>query len=834
MKVRIPAKLLLVSATLFSTTVSFIGGLILYLESIKAVEDTVQEIALSETLSATHILKTTMNEVRDAGLRQGEILRMWHPFRTEAEFLDWYTYDAFSHIRDKELYGVGIVAIFNHSQFAANATSEPSGVKHTVWWDPLTNPEFIRKEGADRMYLAAYTSSALRLVPCVDGEVQPYCNIAVKLHPQTGVLTENMYNYSFAPFEALRPGSAILEQLSGWEEQPVSHWQDLWTWVSPDNTSYDYCVHYTVQPIIKDPASELFQDTMIVSRAFLMFNQWADLLVQMKIESRVIVMSNTQVLASNAWTGAERDCSLRNIKADDTSGIHHCAFLLDEQDPHVIEAVRILQSAPDAHFLKRSLPGGDYFILRRTILEPSPRDNLNPIYLVWLRNVSTVEDKLLRSLLFFVGFIALVLIFDAGIVVIEIKKIGQPLGTLTRAVEHIDTMDLDGAVQELDKQNIGDSCFTVKDTDRLWRSFRCTIASLREYRSYLPHAILACNDEDDDAPDEASTISVPRQFSRRSKSSFKTSEDDSVSEGGPSRRISARKSNSGRKRSIFTKMAKVDRRLVSFAVLNVLGTHDAEPSERHGRIRALLSSCLVETQQGKGVVEGVVGDRVRCSWNASRPAFRHRAHALHVTLNATGPWMSSAVVSCDAFCGSQGSMDMRYYLIEGPRVSFCFVLERLAAREAHAISSKLPRTGVSVTLCDGAIHLDTSATVAHRWFGEVKYDKLTPMMKVWHAVKMKDDTENEEWMYQMAKEGVWDTYNKALHKVLQGTIAEAESAVSQLPEGLPVLTTFYVDRIKGYIQDKARPVSMRVGEVLFNEELMPYTQQALEVMPYDE
>eukprot|EP00756_Hemistasia_phaeocysticola_P047244 Hpha_TRINITY_DN21247_c0_g1::TRINITY_DN21247_c0_g1_i1::g.171615::m.171615 len=119
MAIRVPVKFVLVAATTFSTIVSFAGGLVLYLDSIKALEESVRENALSETLSAQRPLTELLADGMALAQRQVGMLTGWHPFETPDEIVDWTFHDVFSTVNTTGAAGAGVQVMINYSTWAS-------------------------------------------------------------------------------------------------------------------------------------------------------------------------------------------------------------------------------------------------------------------------------------------------------------------------------------------------------------------------------------------------------------------------------------------------------------------------------------------------------------------------------------------------------------------------------------------------------------------------------------------------------------------------------------------------------------------------------------------
>eukprot|EP00756_Hemistasia_phaeocysticola_P037636 Hpha_TRINITY_DN16709_c3_g7::TRINITY_DN16709_c3_g7_i1::g.78193::m.78193 len=402
---------------------------------------------------------------------------------------------------------------------------------------------------------------------------------------------------------------------------------------------------------------------------------------------------------------------------------------------------------------------------------------------------------------------------------------------------------------------------TIKRPNRIQKAFIQIIENLHEYRLYLPHSVRASFDDDfEDGADDV-TQPVMRGFdasegkhlpealkrlsevpTSRGGSPKASPRHDKSSPGSPHssfRRVSLDGASEGSTVASLTRppaspmltsqsthLSKVqatqDRRNVAIAIINLIDTMRMDNDTRKkDRLCAFVSVCVAHTVNSKGVLEGVTGDRARCSWNASRPCVRFRVHSLTTTMRITqGPTqlgrMSAAVTSGEALCGAEGAMDFRYYLIDGPKIAYSFVLERLAAREVAILEKELGGQH-SVVLCDASTKQDTTEDTSHRCCGLLSYQKVPRTMTVWHAIQLYDRGDGQEWMYELAGRSgqeVWHMYNNAMHRITNDSITEAMAHLSDCT-GMPPksLAEYYTEKLKMHIVNKTKPGVMVATEV---------------------
>eukprot|EP00756_Hemistasia_phaeocysticola_P029293 Hpha_TRINITY_DN16223_c1_g3::TRINITY_DN16223_c1_g3_i2::g.13247::m.13247 len=422
---------------------------------------------------------------------------------------------------------------------------------------------------------------------------------------------------------------------------------------------------------------------------------------------------------------------------------------------------------------------------------------------------------------------------------------------------------------------------SIKNPNRIQRAFIQIIDALHEYRRYLPPSVrISFNDDFIDQGDHLSPFEDRRAFMAPpmdagpllrlsaqgcggvSPNTEGSSKDHLVSastspryaqSGQSSPRASVRHSSGGMSKSdcgasseapvsvfdlpqhkdptadylkvpstsnLLTKLqAGQERRQVAVSVINLIGTLRIDIDSKRYR-EELVSNCVQHTMSSKGVLEGMTGDRARCSWNASRPCVRCRVHSLVATMKITGAahsdgpiQMSAGVTSGEALCGAESAMDFRYYLIDGPKIAFAFVLERIAAREAVKLRDAL-MCPHSVTLCDMNVKQDTTLEVSHRWCGLFSFNKLgTKASSIWHVIELYErEGHGQEWMYELAeRQEVWAMYSNAAHRLSEDTLRLLSACIDDLPE--PALAKYYTEQLMAHLMNKTTPGVVSVNDV---------------------
>ncbi|KAJ9454398.1 hypothetical protein DIPPA_20847 [Diplonema papillatum] len=236
------------------------------------------------------------------------------------------------------------------------------------------------------------------------------------------------------------------------------------------------------------------------------------------------------------------------------------------------------------------------------------------------------------------------------------------------------------------------------------------------------------------------------------------------------------------------------RRTVSIVALNVRGLHGLLDSRALGSDtnklsnndsrrdiaclqRALLSLTIKTVSSSKGIVDFFMGDRVACSWNASRPCVCHRnmsvlaAYEIGVGLQKSHITTHCGVSSGEALCGNVGTETLRRYNIVGPVYSL-----------AHTIAS-VARDWEIRLLIDTTVAKDVMTAYEVVAVPEkLTYCKgLTSLpLILWKVEHANQGEEGAEWMYTVQSHEMMqvDFMNTLTLAYLKGQQEEKESLLA--------------------------------------------------------
>eukprot|EP00756_Hemistasia_phaeocysticola_P066638 Hpha_TRINITY_DN9371_c0_g1::TRINITY_DN9371_c0_g1_i1::g.26015::m.26015 len=487
-QLRVSSKLLLISASLVSTVVSFIGGLIMHLESLDVIERVAEEVAGAESFLAQQVLQMSFKEVAETSESTDRLFRMWHPFTDYREIMEWSIADGFARLTaSKTMWGTGMIIL--------GGSPAQRSVRTNVWWDPLTDPGWIEQVGGERFFLSAYYLPELWQTHCGRAEGEPNagaeCNMVFGIDAATGYRYKNLYNYSanWQKWQALYLQDNAPQT---YNNTGLSFYRMINVWKSIDETPYLFVTKNTVAPAMQD--YPLTQDAVTIHLISFSFHTWSASLRDLNLTGLTIAVTlppdlgEGQIVARNDGVPlAEKGCAPESRLGQYMAG---CRAFVKDSGQRLWQAVEEANKRKDGVFCKLHLDGQEHWLLRQTLFSPGPLDELDEMILLWIRPTSDTEDEVHRSLMFFVAFIVSVVVFDGFVVLLEVTKIARPLSTIAKAMAHIELMDLERAREDLGAERLVAQRLGISDIIKLVETFTKTLEYLMFYRDFLPQACL--------------------------------------------------------------------------------------------------------------------------------------------------------------------------------------------------------------------------------------------------------------------------------------------------------------------------------------------------------
>eukprot|EP01065_Artemidia_motanka_P041583 TRINITY_DN5411_c0_g1_i3.p1 TRINITY_DN5411_c0_g1~~TRINITY_DN5411_c0_g1_i3.p1 ORF type:complete len:845 (+),score=235.92 TRINITY_DN5411_c0_g1_i3:86-2620(+) len=797
---------LFVVATIANIAFSFVGGLLLYLESLREIERGVEEISEAEVELNGNKLRRSFDDVFWTsenmattilfnGTKDLTTLEELQRLALAAQLGTLFTSDT--------MYALAMYV----APLGDPMAESPQAMSQVTWWDPLTDPAAIERNGGPKQWLTSwylpefYRGEACRKPNVTYDEVPPNrrrCNTAFKVD-QEGVVGESVYSYVGPNLWYLQSGSEPTwnHALKGWEENGATFWRTLSVWNSEDGTKYSYASFVRSLPRLHQAP---FIDAQVVVITYVSFYGWFN---RIDSDSEATMMAATladgddsMVLASNIKLSLlKTDCQTMRGDVSQVSVRAFCQLTIAELPRRFSDAARFLNNTPYNAFRTASLDGEPNWVRRTNIFHSQPNDLLDSIDFLWMREHSTVQEKVKKSLINFVCFVGGSAVLSAIVLTLLVLGISVPLGEITDAMRHLDDMELETAEAELPAA----STKQVKEVSVLIVSVEKALKALKMYREFLPQSCLNMGGQEEEGGEGMSQSAVSSRGSaysggKKKKSMF----------GGSvaSSRMSKNSSKQTDQEAPGLRQllgAALEQRTVSVAVLNVVGFHseDKNVHRQKGLLAVVMQSKL------DGVLDGCVGDRTRVSWNGSRTIGTQKVRAakfvetMRGRPDCAGFRLSLAATAGHAKCGVAGCDGFRYFTLVGPHISFAYVVERLAHSKAAA-------RGASVAVITKPILDDASTAVESRFFMHVKFRKLHSETVLFETTQMcsQDAGGADEWMYEleeMQKSGPWTCFNEAAKLCSGGSVDRAVELLKERPaseqESVNAIYTEFCDAV---------------------------------------
>ena len=211
---------------------------------------------------------------------------------------------------------------------------------------------------------------------------------------------------------------------------------------------------------------------------------------------------------------------------------------------------------------------------------------------------------------------------------------------------------------------------------------------------------------------------------------------------------------------------------------------------------ALLLKTLKASGTNLGMVDMFIGDRIHCSFNASKQCFSHATSALRTAATMRGSTLSSqaniGVATGKVLRGDMGCDVMRRFSMVGPLVRDVHGMER--AGRIFGCDVLCNRLCFSEAECEHDLRLiPCKVEVAADCEPETVAELLIPD-------ELEGVTAVDEWMYMIGGKKEWEEYNFTVRKYLRGEAsAEAVDNAALSGECARVPTNVSPGNVKGNV-----------------------------------
>ena len=306
--------------------------------------------------------------------------------------------------------------------------------------------------------------------------------------------------------------------------------------------------------------------------------------------------------------------------------------------------------------------------------------------------------------------------------------------------------------------------------EEMTSALRSLEENLRKYKAYLPQTCL---------PFERDEGTLHEK-----KVSLKPEEQNDITQDGKScSSISEETTASSRKmamnfqvQTLSLSLSSTKATLLTLNIKDTLRLLDDDITSFSQLFTSVLLSVLDATDVRRGMVDVFVGDRIHCSFNASRKCGNHATSALYTaTMLIQGgdevrTHVNMGVATGKVLRGDMGCHVMRRFSMVGALVRDVLAIER--AGRVLGCDVLCNRLCFSDAECEHNLRLiPCKVELAANCEVEVLGELVVPL-------EAPAETEVDEWMYQIGAKKDWDDYNQAVRQYLKGETSAEDVAIA--------------------------------------------------------
>ena len=726
MTVVVPIKYVIAAATLVSTFSSMAGGLLMYFEGLKSLEETVAETSASEVdgiKSDLMSVVTTTTEVANQLIFYSHSKNVVHG-HTDAD-ADAYTKllhaQQYAVVRGSgdDLASVGI-AVVQHDQF------DPNNQYTNVFRAPLQSGKIDYLSGVYARHLYANGTGLYRNP---DTGKMYMKTRAMSLFEHTGDYDKFKFNFDTSGYLSFVSGfdaTTSPDIPAGWTPAPFParaiKFRTPRVWQSADKSSFGYG---GIDLLVKPPPAPhpWHKARVIVVFSLFLYDSWAKRLQayhEGKADTKVIIYDKVLkiVYASTEGTNLLKSdgCLVRSLK-DLASRPPGCAYFLHNTSAVMQEAYNGMLYEDEADMHIKNFDGTKYFARKMGVI--------NDVEILWMRPTSSVEGKVRKALNLLIVFTLLVLVFDTVVSILEMLFVALPMKRMEATIELVGSMQTEEAMVAIAKQT--DKPFLVKEIKGLLVGMAAAANHLHELREFMPQSVL-CRDDDD------------TDDSRQPKSSL--SHESSMIHVQDSRSVSSCHNVPVVAAGRCTGLAA--RKAVTVACFNIKGFHACLKKGQDAALKdhqRYVEEVMTNSRMMRGIVDELFGDRISVSFNTVMICGVHEQNATMMSLRCTalteiGAGVNAAICTGPASVGNVGCVGLKKFAIFGPLVA----ASRALVNCATAWESKV--------LCNFEVAKTACSIIQFRHVIPARLSgKATILSEAECEVTAQD---NQEWMYQLS------------------------------------------------------------------------------------
>eukprot|EP01063_Lacrimia_lanifica_P026748 TRINITY_DN3657_c1_g3_i1.p1 TRINITY_DN3657_c1_g3~~TRINITY_DN3657_c1_g3_i1.p1 ORF type:complete len:1223 (+),score=281.98 TRINITY_DN3657_c1_g3_i1:62-3730(+) len=490
----VPITLVIVLAMLMSSAASVGGGLFMYFESLRALEDTVREKSGGQMRALSENIKDICYSPLDEAEQyinflysDGVLTEDEASWAAMTRLLSW------SHMRAKpDLYLLGA--------YLAPQPDKPEEASYFGMWRSPT------LDGDSLLYAGQRYNNNPPVTTTAKG---PKLGVpSYTVNARDGSLGTNYLTWDanrgywniLGSYNESVDDSLTLDHGKGFEPMPYNtgvhrvlgrRLRGALEWASPDGAVYAYSgwdVMYAPPPA-PHPWSR-YRAVMVM--ALFVYGSWKQPVEEysaMNPDTQVIVfdMTSKKVFAT---TEGEEMVDQKCFKDSGEPLVpSNCTLTVGtlKVNAEIMQDAHALLTAPGApDFLKATIGDKECFMRLHHVYAD--------VYLIWVRPTSTIQSKVQSAVTLVILFSLLVFLFDVCISALEVYYVAIPVRDVARAIESSAKMDLQAAENHL--KNQVKKRVMVREVHTLLDGMLRNVIALREYKSFLPDACVGSDFQD--------------------------------------------------------------------------------------------------------------------------------------------------------------------------------------------------------------------------------------------------------------------------------------------------------------------------------------------------
>eukprot|EP01064_Diplonema_japonicum_P012541 TRINITY_DN1997_c0_g3_i1.p1 TRINITY_DN1997_c0_g3~~TRINITY_DN1997_c0_g3_i1.p1 ORF type:complete len:800 (+),score=186.96 TRINITY_DN1997_c0_g3_i1:36-2435(+) len=481
-KCKVKLQYLLICATAMSTTLSLLGGLLMYFESLKSLEGVVEDVSDAQVQGLRKELRSCIDEVQQVEKEMNTLIRerfdAQHPVTLNpngtlsadsvdveswADSAEWAIWPRvrWSYWIDE----IGIEAI-------PHDPKDPALFYYHTWKDLL-------QDGGVEYVKALYNQNhdhGHGLEAHVFG-----------VTPDNGTIVKENYNFDLEVSKLTCHPNMSAEGAPGSKVMSCAERPEAW--LSGDLTPFIY-IYVDTWYMAPPPPHPWSKYKFVGIKAAWFFYQW-----EAALQSYAERTSNTKVVIFDALSGIVYATSTGQQLLDgpclgtDRNALkekQHCIMhLVNDSQMHGTWNT-VGQQRPG--FWKKGIKGGEHFVRTETLMTLDDGFNATRFdaIILWIQSTSVVQDQINAALVLLIIFCCVVLCCDLTVMILEYVTVVVPVSQIADSTSHLTTMDIEGA-----RRGVLVAVRKVSVTEVVHLAsgllFACNV--LDQYKAYLPSTL---------------------------------------------------------------------------------------------------------------------------------------------------------------------------------------------------------------------------------------------------------------------------------------------------------------------------------------------------------